>query len=73
MWTGKAERVDLVSVSLPESLSSPAFHVGILATTASTSGCSSALRSLYRLNGAPRYRQGKGERLHGKTDRMKAT
>jgi len=40
-WTGIADSVVFVSVALPAALSSPAFHVGMRATTPSTTACSS--------------------------------
>jgi len=64
--TGIAERVTLVRTTRPAQVSNPAFHVGILAAAASTSGCSSGLLSLEKESGTPRYLQGKGAIRHGK-------
>lgn len=63
-----ADNVDLVSVTRPAFVRRPAFHVGILAVTASMSGCSSAWRRRLSDSGMPKYRQGKRDTAQGLDD-----
>jgi hypothetical protein len=65
-WTGIADNVALVRVTLLALVKRPAFHVRILAATASNRGSSSARLRRLSDRGIPRYLYGKLTTEHGK-------